>query len=123
VANLNSDMDDLGDLRQVLTRAARTDFLIARLLQIWSRACPTENIADVLDCPEQRLVDLALCLRPRVDHWESDISEIATACEIESDRLDAFLKKVVIAERLALAHETDADGGRLLAARDRQDEP
>ena len=69
-------------------------------------------------------MELALCLRPRAEHWDSDISEIATACGIDLGRLDAFLKKVVIAERLALAHEGDADeGGRLLAARDRHDEP
>jgi hypothetical protein len=117
-------VNDSRELARALTRAARADFLVARLLAIWSRACPTENVGEVLNCTEDRLVELALCLRPRAEHWDSDISEIATACGIDLGRLDAFLKKVVIAERLALAHEGDADeGGRLLAARDRHDEP
>ena len=120
----DSDVNDSRELARALTRAARADFLVARLLAIWSRACPTENVGEVLNCTEDRLVELALCLRPRAEHWDSDISEIATACGIDLGRLDAFLKKVVIAERLALAHEGDADeGGRLLAARDRHDEP
>jgi hypothetical protein len=107
----------------VAQRAARSDMLIAWLLRVWSRAWPDANASEELQCPEQRLVDLALCLRPRAEHWDGDIAEIAGACGIEPRHLDAFLKKLVIAERLALAHENGAEAeGRLLAARDRHDE-
>jgi hypothetical protein len=113
-----------GDLARVARRAARSDILIAWLLRVWSRAWPDARASDELQCPEHRLVDLALCLRPRAEHWDGDIAEIAGACGIEPRRLDAFLKKLVIAERLALAHDNGAEGeGRLLAARDRHDEP
>ena len=120
----NSEEDGPGDLARVAQRAARSDIFIAWLLRVWSRAWPDASASEELQCPEQRLVDLALCLRPRAEHWEGDVAEIAGACGIEPPRLDAFLKKLMIAERLALAHDNGAEGeGRLLAARDRHDEP
>lgn len=120
----NSEVDGRGDLARVAQRAARRDIFIAWLLRAWSRAWPGASASEELQCSEQRVVDLALCLRPRAEHWEADIAEIAGACDIEQRRLDAFLKKLVIAERLALAHDNGAEAeGRLLAARDRDDEP
>jgi hypothetical protein len=120
----NSEVDRPGDLARVVQRAARSDILVAWLLRVWSRASPEASASEELQCSEQRLVDLALCLRPRAEHWDIDIAEIAGACGIEPRRLDAFLKKLVIAERLSLAHDSGTEGeGRLLAARDRHDEP
>jgi hypothetical protein len=119
---MNSDPDEA-----VLERAAKraqsySRELVASLMAAWSRALPEEHLEDALSCSNAALTQLALCLRPRETRWTSDLDEIAGAIGIDRRRLEVFLRKALIAERLAISHEPDEHvDGRLMAARDRDE--
>lgn len=100
--------------------AARSPGHVASLIVAWQRAFGDEPPAVALGCPEDVILELGLCLRPRDERWLDDVSEIAQALRIDPDRLAAFLRRCAVVERLAAAPPLDEHvDGRLLAARDR----
>lgn len=117
--------DDLTDafLARVARRAARGPApLVAGLVEAWRKAFPDEEPATTLACTPRTLSELSFCLRPRDDHWLEDAAEIAGAVALDLDRLIAFLRAAEAVERFGDAHPTDdAQVGRLLAARDRDE--
>lgn len=111
-------------LAHAARRAARSaNPLIAGLIKAWSAAFPDRRAGDELATSPRSLDELALCLRPRADYWLEDASAVAEALGIEADRLISFLRAAEAAERFAVAQRADhAQAGRLLAARDHDEE-
>src|SRR5689334_10054147 len=120
---MNSD-----DLDNFLARAARRAArgpapLIAGLMEAWQKAFPEHTPEETLASSTETLTELALCLRPRNEHWVEDSTEIAEALTLDTDRLIAFLRAAEAVERFGIAHPAEASQeGRLLAARDRNEE-
>lgn len=120
---MSSDISSDDDLLRSAQRAARhSGLVVAGLTRIWERAFPQERLAAILGCSERAVLELALCLRPRPDHWSTDVAEIASAVGIELVRLEMFFRKTEVLERLALAHPVDEAIGQLMAARDRDED-
>lgn len=95
--------------------------LVASLIAAWRRAFQ-QSVEDALQCSPADVVQLSLCLRPRVEAWGTDVGEIAAAIGIERSLLESFFRKARTAEGLAMAHPADDEiDGRLLAARDRDE--
>ena|SRR5579884_377336 len=94
------------------------DFLGSAL----ARYCDAEELSDEelaarLRCSVERLVQLRLCLRPRLERFWADVQEIATAVGADPDELAKIVRH---ADALASIPQ---DGGRmnlLIAARDRE---
>jgi hypothetical protein len=120
---MNSD-GFFDDLKRAAKRVgARTDLLVASLIRAWERQSSPDALASALGCSDRVVVELALCLRPRAEHWIADTTEIAHATGIALVKLEAFLRKAEVIERLSMAHPIDDSiDGRLLAARDRDEE-
>lgn len=120
---MSSDTSSDDDLLRSAQRAMRVNgSVVAGLTCIWDRAFPQEKLAENLGCSERAVLELALCLRPRPDHWSADVAEIASAVGIDSGRLEGFFRKTEVLERLALAHPVDETVGQLMAARDRTED-
>lgn len=113
--------DDM--LARAAERATRGSApLVAKLIQAWRKAFPEQSPEGAISCSTRTLTELALCRRPRDDHWVDDATEIATALAIDPDRLIAFLRAAESVERFGIAHAMQAsEAGRLLAARDRDE--
>jgi len=63
------------------------------------------------------------CRGPRDEQWVEDATEIAGALSLDADHLIAFLRTAEAIQQFGDAHPTDsAQAGRLLAARDRDEE-
>ena len=121
---MNSNQLATEDLRRIVERAStHSGSLLASLLRFWSRRFPQPTVSELLDCSEEAVLRLAICKRPREESWVPDVQEIGQVIGIDRNRLEDFLRRAAVAERLALsnpAHDTTA--GRLLAARDRDQE-
>lgn len=117
---MSSDEPSDDFLARAARRAARGPApLIAVLCEAWCKAFPSEDAAAVLACTGRKLAELALCRRPRNEHWMGDVTEIAGALGIDADRLISFLRAAEAVERFGSAHPAGASqAGRLLAARD-----
>lgn len=122
---MSSEPLDDAALRRAADRARmRPGRLMAGLAWAYDQAFPDERLPSLLCCSERAAAELELCLRPRPDRWDADVREIASASGIDPDRLEVFLSKALVAERLALAHPPLADetASALLAARDREED-
>jgi hypothetical protein len=120
---MSSDLDLGAQLARAARRAERGSELVAGLVAVWRHAFPDDSLEDVLGTSTRSVTELSLCLRPRSDNWTLDVQEIAQAIGIEPVRLEAVLRKAELAERLSVAHAADDPGeGRLMAARDRDEE-
>lgn len=109
------------DLSRAAARAAsHSGRLVSGLVEAWRLAFPGKSPAEALACSRESVTLLALCLRPRGEHWAEDIAEIATGIGISASALEAFLRQAQVAEKLSVASATDDIGNALLlAARDR----
>lgn len=121
---MNSDQLATKDLERIVERAStHSGLLLASLLRFWGRRFPQPQVSELLGCTEEAVLRLAICKRPREESWVSDVQEIAQVISIDRNRLEDFLRRASVVEKLALsnpAHDTTA--GRLLAARDRDQE-
>ncbi len=117
---MNSDQQQ--HLSRAAERSRRSPAFVASLFGQWEKAFET-TVAASLGADDVKVVSLGLCLRPREDHWAEDIEEIARACGLESGKLAALLRQALAAERLAASPPLgDVVDGRLLAARDRDED-
>jgi hypothetical protein len=120
---MSFDFSTDDDLQRSAERAMHVSGeVVASLIRVWERAFPQASLATHLGCSERAVLELALSLRPRADHWVMDVAEIAAAVGIDAERLEVFFRKTEVLDRLALAHPVDADVGQLLAARDRDED-
>ena len=119
---MSSDEDRLA--RAARRAAGASALFIAPLVQRWSNAFGTKP-EEALGCGRGALAELSLCLRPRPDRWIDDVRDISSATRIDTDLLVAFLRAAEAVERFSIAHPSTDDEAqdRLLAARDRDDEP
>lgn len=115
--------DTRSDLTRAAALAAASPKMIASLFAPWERAF-VQKPADHLGADQRSMSRLALCVRPDSDRFAADVAEIAVACEIDEGRLLSFLRQAVSVERMASASPVgDALDGRLMAARDRDEDP
>ncbi len=116
--------DDMTDevVARAAQRAARGPApLIAALVAAWRSGFPDATATAALDCSQRTVDELALCRRPRAEQWLADVTELAQALQIDTDRLVAFLRAAESIERFSTAHRADdSQAGRLLAARDHE---
>lgn len=112
------------DLRFAARRASTfASRFVGSLLEAWRVAHPQEPLPTFLSAHEDAAVRLSLCLRPRETEWSRDIVEIGSAIGLDTAQLDQFLRECSRIERLSLAHPITAEAdGRLMAARDRDEE-
>jgi hypothetical protein len=116
------------DTTEFLARAARRAArgpapLIAGLIEAWRKAFPKQAPEESLGCSAGTLTDLALCLRPRDQHWVKDATEVADALAVNADRLIDFLRAAEAIQSFGDAHPAEAfQEGGLLAARDRDED-
>jgi hypothetical protein len=112
------------DLRFAAARASTfASRFVGSLIEAWRDAHPQQPLPNFLSAQDDAAVRLALCLRPREAEWTRDIYEIGTAIGLDTAQLDEFLRECSRIERLALAHPVTAEAdGRLMAARDRDEE-
>jgi len=118
--SFNSD-DEM--LTRAVRRAAKSSaVLLASLLGEWSRAFGADA-GEALGLDRNRSEGLALCRRPRPDHWLADARHLAAEFDIEPARLISLLRAAEAAESLRYAHPEESDrSSRLLAARDREED-
>src|SRR5262245_24874556 len=111
-------------LARAARRAARGPApLVASLIEAWRKAFPNQSPEGSLACSAQTVGELALCRRPRDEQWEEDATEIAGALTLDVDQLIAFLRTAEAVQQFGDAHPAEAfQVGRLLAARDRDEE-
>ncbi len=112
------------DLTRAALRAVKSRTMIAGLLVRWEQVSGQQP-ATALGTDVSGLNSLALCRRPAQDNWGADVAAIADACRIDPDRLSSFLRQAAVFDALAEAPgvvDSEVDG-RLMAARDRTDEP
>lgn len=114
-SNLTDDF-----LERAIQRAARSCApVVARLIAVWQKAFPEEDVRKALACDRHTVSGLSLCLCPRSDRWLEDACQIAEDLGINPDLLIPFLRSAEAVERFSIAHPfDDAQAGRLLAARD-----
>jgi hypothetical protein len=110
-------------LSKAVQRAARSSaVLLASAFDEWSRAFGADP-RETLGLDRRRFDELALCRRPRVDHWLADARLLAGEFGIEPDKLISLLRAAEAAEGLRYVHPVEGEqSGRLLAARDRDEE-
>jgi hypothetical protein len=110
-------------LNRAVRRAARSSaVLLASAFEEWSRAFGADP-GEALGLDRRRFDELALCRRPRPDPWLADARHLAGEFGIDPKRLIALLRAAEAAEGFRYAHLEQAElSGRLLAARDRDEE-
>src|ERR671925_14384 len=94
---------------------------------VLARYTEREHIADSelatrLGSTAHDLPRLALCLRPRAEHFADDIRQISTKFHIDATALAGIVRLVESLETLAATNSTmlSADAGLLMAARVRK---
>jgi hypothetical protein len=102
---------------------ARPDYLgwvLARYVER-ERISEAELVTRLGSIP-QDLPRLALCLRPRAEHFADDIRQISTKFHIDATALAAIVRLVESLETLAATNSTmlSAEAGLLMAARARK---
>ncbi len=109
-------------LRAAARSVAKVPFLVASLIERW-RSAFTSSPIDALNCTDVQLAYLALCRRPRHDFWMQDVTELAEGASLSPESLAQFVRAAEAAERFSDAHPVDSEtDGRLMAARDRDEE-
>ncbi|MCP2213972.1 hypothetical protein [Bradyrhizobium diazoefficiens] len=110
------------DLARAAGVAVRSSTLIGGLFPPWERAF-SGSVAEFLGADQRGMTSLALCMRPKPDHFAVDVAEIAAACRIDENRLAAWLRQAMSVEAMAAAPPASgAVDGRLMAARDRTED-
>jgi hypothetical protein len=102
---------------------ARPDYLGWVLARYIERERISEpELATRLSSTPHDLPRLALCLRPRTDHFADDIRQISTKFHIDATALAAIVRLVESLEILAATNPTvlSAETGLLMAARARK---
>jgi hypothetical protein len=102
---------------------ARPDYLGWVLARHIERERISEgDLATRLGCAPNDLPRLALCLRPRAEHFADDIRQISTKFHIDATALAAIVRLVESLETLAATNSTvlSAEAGLLMAARTRR---
>jgi hypothetical protein len=102
---------------------ARPEYLGWVLAQYIEREQISEDqLARYLRIAGQDLPHLALCLRPRAEHFADDVRQISAKFHIDSAVLATVVRLVESVEALAArdAGEGSADSGLLIAARARK---
>lgn len=116
------------DPANLLSRAVRRAAvgpapLVASLIAVWRKAFPEQTLEQALAGSNETIEELALCRRPRDEHWIEDVTEIAKALTLNADHLASFLRAAEAVERFSIAHPAEtSQQGRLLAARDRDED-
>jgi hypothetical protein len=105
---------------------ARPEYLacvLARYVEL--ERISEEELAQHLGITAGDLLHLALCLRPRVDHFAADVRQISTKFGINPAALATVVHLVDSVEVLAARDAGDAstDAGLLMAARARKHPP
>jgi hypothetical protein len=112
---------------EMLSKAARraaasSVVLLASAFAEWSRAFGTDP-KEALGLDGRRFEELALCRRPRADCWVADATLLATEFGMEPSKLISLLRAAEAAESFRYGDPAEAgQTGRLLAARDRDEE-
>jgi hypothetical protein len=113
---------DRVDLTRAARVAVRSPKLIGGLFLSWEHAF-TGSVADFLGADERGMTSLAMCMRPKPDHFAADVAEIAAACRIDETRLAAWLRQAMSVEAMAAAPPAGkVVDGRLMAARDKTED-
>jgi hypothetical protein len=100
--------------------AESADF-IASLESHWRRTMQSSP-AEALGCSDNVWWWIALCHRPRADHFREDVQSIALEAKIDETKLQNFLITALAVERFRNAPpEAETTPGDLLAARERND--
>jgi hypothetical protein len=102
---------------------ARPDYLGWVLARYIERELISEaELATRLGGTPHDLPRLALCLRPRAEHFADDIRQISTKFHIDATALAAIVRLVESLEALAVTNSTmlSAEAGLLMAARARK---
>jgi hypothetical protein len=108
--------------QRAYARAERIPEFVASSIRIWKKAF-NDSPTHALGADEQAVLNLGLCTRPRRERWIDDVNEIAAAVGIDSQRLVSFLRAADAIERFGdVPHAEGREDGRLMAARDRDEE-
>ena len=102
---------------------ARPDYLGWVLTRYIEREHVSEaELATRLGITPHDLPRLALCLRPRAEHFADDIRQISTKFHLDATALAGIVRLVESIETLAATHSTmlSAEAGLLMAARARK---
>jgi hypothetical protein len=102
---------------------ARPDYLGWVLTRYIEREHVSEaGLATRLGITPHDLPRLALCLRPRAEHFADDIRQISTWFHLDATALAGIVRLVESIETLAATHPTmlSAEAGLLMAARARK---
>jgi hypothetical protein len=120
---MSDDTDERAVRGAMFQRLVGRGEFLAGLVEAWARRAPDEPLTHTLTCSPDTLVRLGLCLRPRDDHWDEDIAELARHFGLDVDRLAGFVRRALVAETFVGAPAVDPDAPtRLLAARDRDED-
>lgn len=98
-------------------------WLLARYVEL--ERISEEELAQHLGVTTGDLLHLALCLRPRTDHFADDVRQISRKFNINPPVLATLVRLVDSVEVLAVgdAGEASTDAGLLMAARARKHPP
>jgi hypothetical protein len=102
---------------------ARTDYLGWVLARYMERERISEaELATRLGSTSHDLPRLALCLRPRTEHFADDIRQISTKFHIDATALAGIVRLVESLETIAATNSSmlSAEAGLLMAARARK---
>lgn len=113
---------------EMLAHAAnRARMYPAYLAWVFGRYLQIENILEadltkLLQVPITDLPRLGLCLRPRADHFASDIAQISARFHVDAGALATVVRLVESVEAMAAASAktVPSDSGLLMAARARK---
>lgn len=95
---------------------------IASLENHWRRVMPNASPSDALNCSDDAWRRIAICRRPRPDHFIEDVRNIALSANVDDRRLQHFIVTSLTVERFRDAppdiRQVPLD---LLAAREKDD--
>ena len=92
---------------------------MASLEPLWRLVMPGTSPADALNCSENGWRWIAICRRPRADHFNDDVSKIAHSANVDETKLRHFIVTALAAERFRNAPpEPQQERMDLLAARE-----
>ena len=105
------------------TRPEYWGWVLARFLE--RERMSEADLMQRLEITAHDLPHLALCLRPRADHFVDDVRQISAKFRIDPTPLATVIRLVDSFEALAVKDSPEglADSGSLMAARARKDPP